>query len=319
MHALMRTIAAVLLLSAVSARADTLKDGEQLFSAGDFDGSAKKVNELLLHEGDLKASERAKLYLMKARLESAFGRKHDVRLWLEKAHQTDSSLALDPVLDPPPLQLAWDDIKRASKPAKVPTEPEGPTLANPSAGGAASIGASLLPLGFGHDLSGRYRDGALFLSSELLVLLAANTLPSSDNPSARQTQHPRAREVLGSVAFLGLYGYEVGDLLADVGGIRTMLNFFPLGAAQAKNGDTSKALAIAAAQSMLLTAGALAPQDSQRRMALGLLGVTWIYSIADGFVYDHGGTAESKKGAVVTPFFNGRFTGIELALALKPR
>lgn len=297
-------------LTALPARADTLKESESLFSSGDFDASARMVNELLLHEADLKVEGRAKLYLMKARLESAFGRKHDVKLWLEKAYQTDPSLALDPVLDPPPLQAMFEDLKKTGKPAAASADRE------PS-GAAVSIGAGLLPLGFGHDLSGRYRDGALFLSSELLVLLAANTLPSSDDPEARKTQHPQARELLGTVSFLGLYGHEVGDLLADVGGVRTALNFFPLGAPQAKNGEPAKALALAAAQSTLVTAGALAPKASQRRMALGLLGATWIYGTADGFMNDHPANAAGpKKSAALAPFFDGRRGGLVVAVAI---
>lgn len=304
-----RLILLFALAAAPQARADTLKESETLFSSGDFDASAKKVNELLLDEERLKGADRAKLFLMKARLELAFGRKHDVKLWLEKAYQADATLALDPVLDPPALQAILTELKRAPKPVAPPPAADAePTHA------AMSVAAGLLPFGFGHDLAGRYRDGALFLSSELLVLLAANTLPSSDEPEDRRTQHPRAREIIGGTFFLGLYGYEVGDRLNDVAGIRTFLDFFPLGAPQAKNGEPAKALAFAAAQSMLVTAGALAPRPAQRNMALGAAAVAWAYGVIDGFVNDRS-APPVKKSAAIVPFYSGKAMGLTAAIA----
>lgn len=250
-----------------------LRESEILFGAGDFDTAAKRVNALLVEEAKLAPAVRAKLFLMKARLEAAFGRKQpEVRLWLEKAHQTDPTLALDPVLDPPPLQAIWSELKKkdggkGGKGAQQAAAFDRPTLFT-----------ALLPFGFGHVTEGRFRDGALFLSSELLFLLAANTLPGEKGAEDRDGRvHPRAREILGGFSVFGVYGYEVLDLRPDLG----ILDLMPFGVGQARNGEPAKAMAFAAAEAVLLTAGALAPREKTRRMALGAAGLAWIFGAVD--------------------------------------
>ena len=284
-----------------------LKETETLFRAGDFDGAAKRVNDLLVDEAGLAPAERGRLYLMKARLETAFSRKQEVRLWIEKAFQADPTLTPDPVLDPPALQSAWEDVKRGSHSA---TKDVGRSGRGDNDKGIG-VATGLLPFGFGHMSEGRYRDGALFLSSELLFLLASNTL-TNGAPS-----FVPAGPLLASATFAGLYGYEVGDRLGDIAKqnpdaaatLHSALSLFPLGAAQAKNGDGTKALAFAAAQSALLTAAALSPKDGERRMALAAFAVTWAFSIVDGFANDHGNSGkDSDKSAAamsVMPLANG--------------
>ncbi len=250
-----------------------LRESEILFGAGDFDTAAKRVNELLVDEAKLAPPVRAKLFLMKARLEAAFGRKQpEVRLWLEKAHQTDGTLALDPVLDPPPLQAIWAELKKKDggkfdKTTRLGEAPDRPSLLT-----------ALLPFGFGHVAEGRFRDGALFLSSELLFLLAANTLPGDKGEEDRDGRvHPRAREILGGFSVVGVYGYEVLDRRGDLG----FLALMPFGVGQMRNGEPAKAMAFAAVEALLLTAGTIAPREKTRRMALGAAGLAWLFGAVD--------------------------------------
>lgn len=87
---------------------------DALFLSGDFETTAKRVNDVLVRDHELAPDQRAGLYLIKARLELAFGRVGEIKLWLGKAYRDMPTMALDPVKDPPQLVGAWDEVRTAS-------------------------------------------------------------------------------------------------------------------------------------------------------------------------------------------------------------
>lgn len=262
----------------------SLKEIDQLFASGDFEGTQKRVNELLVKDTDLPAERRAQLYLMKARLELAYGHHGELRLWLGKAKRANPSLALDPVKDPPQLVAVWDDLKRAGGEAR------------PKPEGTGSFAIGMLPLGIGHFDAGRYKDGALFLSLESLAGLAASTSVHGSG-------------AFGALTITGAYGYELLDMLPELarrgesgaGTVRYMLSYFPFGVGQAKNREPLKAVSLAALQSVLLTAGSLAPEAGQRNTSFGLLGLVWAYGVLDA-VSNHVDVTLSGDGDEEPPF-----------------
>jgi hypothetical protein len=111
--------------------AEHLAEVEALYKTGDFDAAADRVNAMLRDEATFSGPDRARLYLMKARVELAFDRKDDLSLWLGKAHDADPSLTPDPVLDPPQIHAAWEDVKQLGAKTAAPAAP--PPEASPEA------------------------------------------------------------------------------------------------------------------------------------------------------------------------------------------
>lgn len=297
MRRLLLTLLLAALLTTPCYAQGPLREAETLYSAGNFDAASQRVNALLAKEATMTPAERARLYLMKARLELAYGRTQELKLWLTKARETDPSLTLDPVLDPPQLAQVWNEVK----PPK------------PKPGTEQPFASMLLPLGAGHFIAGRGKDGGLFLATELLLLLSANVLTMADplaDPDGDGRTSPQAREIFGGVSLFGAYGYELTDMLSEMelaspegaGMMRSVLSIFPFGVAQAKNGDTYKAFGVATLHATLLTVGVLAPQDRQRRMALSALGGTWLLSVVDGMLNDD--RPAKKSGVRLSPYFN---------------
>ncbi len=302
MTSLLRTLALVVLLLGGAAAAEAregevaaakLKDAEALYAAGDFESASRGLNEILIRDQGLSPEARARLYLLKARLELAYGRSSEIRLWLAKAHDANPTLALDPVKDPPQLNAIWEDLKQEGGAALPESKPAG--------GGLGNFYVGLLPLGIGHLDAGKYKDGLLFTSSEALFLLASSMV-----------EKKRDQRILGTLAFLGAYGYELFDLLptqttrdADsAASLRFGLSFFPFGVAQAKNGDYTKAFGIATVESVLLTVGVMSTGESQRNVALGLFMAAWAYGILDG-VANHQDRLADTESEPEAPFSVG--------------
>jgi hypothetical protein len=270
-----------------------LAAAERLYASGDYDAASRVLNELLVKDQEQPPPARARLYLMKARLELAYGRQSEIRLWLAKAHAANPQLTLDPVKDPPSLIAAWGDLR--------------PGGGAPTASGGSALGfvVGLLPLGLGHFEAERTKDGALFLTSEALLLLAGATLPNGGDDAA----HERARLATG-VSLLGAYGYELADLLPDLARqspdgaamVRWSLSLAPFGAAQAKNGQTLKALAFGALDAALVTAATLAPDEDQRHAAAAAFGVAWAYGILDGFLNQRSAVSSADFQVTPVPF-----------------
>ena len=276
MPACRAALAVLLLIGAAPAQAREegpakLKEVEALFAAGDFESASRGINDILIQDQSLPAEGRARVFLMKARLELAYGRLSEIRLWLAKAHAVSPNLTLDPVKDPPQLVATWEELKHEGGAATVESKPMG--------GGVGNFYIGLLPLGVGHFDAGRFKDGLLFTTSEALFLLASSLVESKAN-----------QRVLGGMSFLGAYGYELFDLIPNqvardaeaAQTLRYSLSFLPFGVAQAKNGEFIKAFGIATAQSVLLTVGVMSPGESQRNVALGLFAASWSYGILDG-------------------------------------
>lgn len=106
----------VFLLAAPPAFAEGVEAISEAYAAGDFDGASQLINDLLLHENNLSPADRAQVFLMKARVELAYGRRGELSLWLGKAYQADHGLTLDPLLDPPVLQHALDEVRENAPP-----------------------------------------------------------------------------------------------------------------------------------------------------------------------------------------------------------
>lgn len=285
--------------------ASKLKEVEALFAAGDFESAARGVNEALVHDQSLPSEAQARLYLMKARLEMAYGRVSEIRLWLAKAHEANPGLALDPVKDPPQLNQIWEDLKKTKGAPAV--------VAQQTTGGTGSFAVGLLPIGIGHFDAGRFKDGLLFASSEALFLLASTTVVDD-----KKNQY-----VLGGVSFVGIYGYELYDMLPTLASshpesahsLRFGLSFFPFGVAQAKNGDSAKAFALASIQSVLLTLGVTSEKTGQRNVALGLFAAGWAYGVLDG-VSNHADKPASAFRFRVVPVAGSKHHGAALESTL---
>lgn len=129
MATLRSLVCAFILTLGAQAHAATLAEVETLYAAGDYQATARTVNEILVKDAGLSKGLRAKVYLMKARVELAFGRPIESRLWLEKAHRDDPELTLDPVKDPPALVSTWTAIQAA---ASSETSKTSSTAASPS-------------------------------------------------------------------------------------------------------------------------------------------------------------------------------------------
>ncbi len=285
--------------------ATQLKEAEALFAAGDFESASRGINEILVQDQSLPAEAQARVYLMKARLEMAFGRGAEIRLWLGKAYDANPGLALDPVKDPPQLNATWEDLKRTrGTPAAV---------AQQTTGGTGLFAVGLLPLGIGHFDAGRFKDGLLFTSSEALFLLASTTVVDD-----KEDQY-----VLGGLSFLGIYGYELYDMLPSFApaqaesaqSLRFALSFFPFGVGQAKNGDSAKAFGLASMQSVLLTLAVTSEKDGQRNVALGLFTAGWAYGILDG-VSNHAEKSASRFRFRVVPTASSARPGAALESTL---
>lgn len=159
----------------------------------------------------------------------------------------------------------------------------------------------LLPFGIGHFDAEQYSQGLLYLGGEVSVLLAATEMGQRETRAARQTLSDRSARVsnrdtangsfIATFGFLGLWGHEVVDMVPELARrdpsktewLRYGLSFFPFGVGQLKNGDSSKALAIAGVESVLMTLSVLAPRDDHRGIATALFYVSLFYGAYDGW------------------------------------
>lgn len=96
---------------------DTLATAESSFAQGEYKVAANTIHGILVRDQQLPVNLRARAYLLKARLESAFARNENMSLWLEKLYLVAPSTKLDPLLDPPPMFNIWNSF--SSKQAKL--------------------------------------------------------------------------------------------------------------------------------------------------------------------------------------------------------
>jgi len=316
-----RFLSAIVLCGTISVSARGQSDSveqrlgaiERLYAFGAFEEAAQEANRLLERDEDLDRSTRSRLYLMKARIEVAFGRSGDIGLWLAKAKRLQPDLAPDPVKDPPPMIEGWEALQ---------TRAQG---LSSEGGGRARFLIRLLPFGIGHFDAGRQRDGGFFWATESLLLMSAAMLggqPIQD--SAR-----RAR-VLASLGFLGIYGYELYDRSDAITsqyaswslGFRDGLRLLPFGVGQAVNNETLKAAGFLSVQSLLLVVATTLESPSGRRVALSGFGAVWAYSVLDAWLHRHRPMASGLSlntwnlGAI--PIVHAEHLGVGLVLTWQP-
>ena len=250
-------------LSLPSSPSEILDLAEASWNKGAFKMASRQAAALLLDDSRLSQSELVRLYLLKARLEISFGHDEDVRFWLEKVARINTKVVLDPVKDPPLLHEQWAEAT-AARFATPQTTMQDKTRPRP-------VVLAVLPFGIGHFDAGRVKDGFLFLS---LSLLNVSTTRSFTGISAA-----------------GIWGWELLSIMPDLysrnrpvaENVYRGLSFAPFGAAQFKNGDTVKGLALGTFQILTLTAATITTDERQRRSALGVLGASWIYGTIDSW------------------------------------
>lgn len=332
MRRLIAAMIAVCCLAAGPSASETdaaIRVVENLYGRGAFDEASRRLNDLLVIEVQLGPKDQGRIYLLKARLEFAFNRKDEVKLWLGRAHAADPDLALDPVRDPPPLIAQWEHLK---SPAAMARSVDPGTATSASAiDGPSSFAMALLPFGIGHFDAGRARDGALFLTTEALIGVGAHSLSgfegTSEGSSERQ-EAAHARAIVGGAGLIGAYGFELVSILPDLtkvspdsaARLSKHLSLAPFGAAQAKNGNYVRAGVVASLQTgMLLTAG-MAPTDGQRRTALGAFTLTWIYAAYDGYRHHNAAamTADAPQLRMF-PLIGAKTYGAGFAFTLSSR
>jgi hypothetical protein len=183
------------------------------------------------------------------------------------------------------------------------------------------FGMGLLPFGIGHIAHNQIWQGSTFLVSESALLLLTSGLADSTHQRIRDSSRTSsfsqsnllevrsnssnsfetesrwydqatAYSLLGLSGFGALWGFEVLDLLPtlaienpeEVPWVRLALSIAPMGVAQLKNGQRSKALGLAGTQCLfLLLMGAL-PTSGQREVSLVMFTGSLVFGAVDGWI-----------------------------------
>jgi hypothetical protein len=301
---------------------DRLHEAEALYAKGAYGEAAKEILPLLVADETLSPERRAQAYLMKARLELAFARGSEWRLWLAKAHRAFPALGLDPVKDPPQLLAHWKELQASAGEAPADGAPPAPEAT--ARRGALAALTSLLPLGVGHFEDGQVKSGALFLATESLVLLASATLPRPDDAGDDLARWRRARVALSTIGLLGAYGYEVLDILPVVSSrdedlaqaARAVLPIAPFGVGQVANGEATKGATIAALEAVALTIGVLADSSRQQRGAAVAFAALWAYGTLDAYAHLVPSREPSAPHATLAPFLGDAGIGLAFTAPL---
>lgn len=171
--------------------ATDLKQVETLYAAGEYEGAARGVNELLIKDQELPAEIRARAFLMKARIEMAYGQASESRVWLAKAYEVNPSLTLDPVKDPPQLHAIWGQVKGGSKgPATQATNAQDDRL---------RYIMSYMPFGVAQTKNGHY-ERALLIGVGQTILAAVGA--TSEGVEQRR---------VAATLFFASWGYSIYD------------------------------------------------------------------------------------------------------------
>lgn len=278
-----------------------LTDAETFFKVGEYANSEEVINRIDPAE-KFSDADLSRFLLLHARLEMVFGRTDNARIWFEKLVQHNPKLRLDPVIDPPEAIAIWEDLaaqerfmKRERK-ANAQAESASPT---PSPEAATKQGSTfwvgLMPFGIGHFDAGRPVAGSAFLSGEALSLYVSPLFAGGETLSPKYTENRRNERMhvrMSELTFLGLWGYEVLDMLphleeADarrVPSVRKALSFAPFGAAQFKNNQPKKGWTFGVIETALVGYCVSSAKPQQRRIAANVLAGTMLYGAYDGWV-----------------------------------
>ncbi|NBW80135.1 hypothetical protein EBR21_00120 [bacterium] len=183
------------------------------------------------------------------------------------------------------------------------------------------FGMGLLPLGIGHIAHNQIWEGSTFLVSESALLLLTSglaestrqrirdssssysfsqsiSIPSQSSSSisfeteSRWSDQATAYSLLGLTGFGALWGFEVLHLLPTLARenpeqepwVRLVLSIAPMGVAQLKNGQRSKALGLAGTQCLFLLLSGALPNSGQREVSLLMFSGSLVFGAVDGWI-----------------------------------
>ncbi len=165
----------------------------------------------------------------------------------------------------------------------------------------------LAPFGIGHFDDNKDRLGFVYLSSEVGLMILSAEIARKEESIVRKnlpkilSEDAESPEKNGDVSlnseiavplgFIGLWGYEVNDLMPELykrdpekaAWMRYAQSFFPFGVGQKKNGDQAKAIGVAVAESLFLSIGIFSGNEKTRELAMRFFWVTFVYGAYDGW------------------------------------
>jgi len=285
-----------------------LERAERHFSNGSFEKAAEDLNPLLVDDSALGRAEKSRLYLLKARLDLAFGNDSNLDIWLGRAFKSDPSLNLDPLNDPPLLVTRWTELKRRAAAAPkdltiLPKQKPGQAEVAGVDSTGKSFAAGLMPFGLAQLNAGRHKDAALFFSASLLPLVIAQDLPApEDAPGGWIT--PRRPEFFGGIALLGVYGYQLLDMSTELFDrnpttaqtVYAGLSLAPFGVGQLRNDEPMKALAFALVEGTALAIAGFSDNEQHRNAAFAVFSGAAVIGAADATMGFRAATLQKRAG-----------------------
>lgn len=321
-----------------------LERAETLFAKGEFAEAESLANGILVEDSLKDLAERTRLYLLKSRIEHAFGRVDGVRLWLQRLHAINPEARLDSFQDPPLSFAIWKELTAANPPPPPPAvpapEPADSSLPQRIAEADNSLRehsvfwASLLPFGIGHFSNGQYVEGSAFLGGQVLlvfslqgVLATYQAKAGRENGWTVETIDRLGRlEVLGWLAFLGLWGHELNHLTPvlerkhpdETPWVRYVISFAPFGVGQMKNGEPAKAAIFAGAETAFALLSILSSNSRFRTLGSSFFWGSLIYGAYDGWANHRWKPAEEHRTSVaVVPHWDGGGLGLAVQAAYR--
>lgn len=323
-----------------NANDDTLNSANSSFEKGQYTTSQKLLKEVL-EKKDLTAAQKTRALLLRSRVEYAFSGENGAKPWLKKLYEHNRDAELDPMVDTPFAHAYFAELKKEGRarqvvvvpsytppPVKLPQPPREEV-------GFFDYYKIVAPFGIGDFELDNVDRGLVYLSSEAAVVLIT-TLASSDYREAINSEGSVVRvrntesysSLWGVFSFFGLWGYEVAgrsETLYNLDAERTQdvrfaLSFFPLGAAQYKNGHVAKAIGLGVAQGTFLTLGVFGPTSGFRRASMALFGATYIYSVFDGWRHhdDNWVPKANLSSVMILPYADDAgSTGAQLRYSLR--
>lgn len=142
-----------------------------------------------------------------------------------------------------------------------------------------------------------------------------------DQPSVNQ---PAYALQAGLVSFAGLWGYEIYQMLPyldnldkeNAASVRHMLNFFPFGVGQIKNGQHFKATLFGLGESALLVGTLLSRSESMRVGLTSFFYLAWFGGVADAWIFEEIAKDKPEEKRVsfnysLLPYKNSDGLGVE--------
>ena len=275
---------------------NSLEKAELNLSKGSFESAALDLKPLLIDDSSLSKAERARLYILKSRIDLAFGTEANLDIWLGRALKADPALFLDPLKDPPALVARWTELKRHSQKStaeealrtKVTTPPT--EVAGVDSRGKSFAGG-MLPLGISQFNADRRKDGALFLSLNIIPLLVAKDLPTP-LPGSSVWTTPRRPEFFTGTLMMGVYGFQLLDMAPELfdrnpdaaQAVYAGLSIAPFGVGQLRNGEPFKAIVFGGIESAALVVAAFSPNEQHSGTATAVFAGAVVLGAVDATI-----------------------------------